>query len=62
LGGVRGVERGRLENMLGDVGDRSTVEHVGLVNMLVPLLYDFEVRDAHPAAVGVEEAPEYAIL
>jgi hypothetical protein len=62
LGGVRGIERGRLEDLLGDVGDRRTVEHVGLVRMLVALLYDFEVGDAHPAGVRVEEAPEDAIL
>jgi hypothetical protein len=30
LGRVRGIERGRLEDLLGDIADRRAVEHVGL--------------------------------
>ena len=64
LRGVGSVQRGGLENLLRNVGDRSTGQDLVLVKLSagVEMVVGEQSGATPPACVGIEEAPEDSIL
>jgi hypothetical protein len=63
LRGVGSVQRGSLENLLRNVGDRSTGQDLVLVGSSAGVEFVVcSLGGTHPACVGIKEAPEDSIL